>query len=153
MLYTVDERTVKWGMGIREYAMATVLIVEDNERNMRLMRLLLRPLGYNLLEAVDGKEALATLESTTPDIILVDIQLPDVDGLEITRRLRKEARFAATPIVALTAYAMPGDREMFLRAGCTGYVAKPIDTRAFPEIIASYLAGAVATPPEGKPSA
>ncbi len=133
--------------------MTTVLIVEDNERNMRLMRLLLRPLGYNLLEAVDGREALATLESTTPDIILVDIQLPDVDGLEITRRLRAQPRFATTPIVALTAYAMPGDREMFLRAGCTGYVAKPIDTRAFPEIIASYLGdGAAASPPEGTPT-
>ncbi len=133
--------------------MTTVLIVEDNERNMRLMRLLLRPLGYQLLEAVDGREALATLESTTPDIILVDIQLPDVDGLEITRRLRKEPRFATTPIVALTAYAMPGDREMFLRAGCTGYVAKPIDTRAFPEIIASYLHdGATPPVPEGTPT-
>ena len=130
--------------------MTTVLIVEDNERNMRLMRLLLRPLGYDLLEAVDGKEALATLARTTPDIILVDIQLPDVDGLEITRRLRREPRFATTPIVALTAYAMPGDREMFLRAGCTGYVAKPIDTRAFPDIIASYLHGGVIPPtPDG----
>jgi two-component system cell cycle response regulator DivK len=119
--------------------MTTVLIVEDNERNMRLMRLLLRPLGYTLLEAVDGKEALATLEEHTPDIILVDIQLPDLDGLEITRRLRQNPRFVKTPIVALTAYAMPGDREMFLRAGCTGYVAKPIDTRVFPELIASYL--------------
>jgi two-component system, cell cycle response regulator DivK len=124
-----------------ERRVTTVLIVEDNERNMRLMRLLLRPLGYHLLEATDGKEALETLASTTPDIILVDIQLPDVDGLEITRRLRQEERFATTPIVALTAYAMPGDREMFLRAGCTGYVAKPIDTRAFPDIIASYLTG------------
>lgn len=126
--------------------MTTVLIVEDNERNMRLMRLLLRPLGYDLLEATDGKEALATLADHTPDIILVDIQLPDVDGLEITRRLRRDPRFTTTPIVALTAYAMPGDREMFLRAGCTGYVAKPIDTRAFPEIIASYL------PPDTAPS-
>jgi CheY-like chemotaxis protein len=124
------------GVGRR---MTTVLIVEDNERNMRLMRLLLRPLGYALLEATDGKEALAIVEEHTPDIILVDIQLPDVDGLEVTRRLRQNPRFATTPIVALTAYAMPGDREMFLRAGCTGYVAKPIDTRAFPEIIASYL--------------
>lgn len=131
--------------------MTTVLIVEDNERNMRLMRLLLRPLGYTLLEAVDGKEALATLEEHTPDIILVDIQLPDLDGLEITRRLRQNPRFTNTPIVALTAYAMPGDREMFLRAGCTGYVAKPIDTRAFPELIASYL-GEEHTPvaPNGK---
>lgn len=119
--------------------MATVLIVEDNERNMRLMRLLLRNQGYTLLEATDGTEALVILEAQTPDIILVDIQLPDVDGLEITRRLRRDPRFLTTPIVALTAYAMPGDREMFLRAGCTGYVAKPIDTRAFPEIIASYL--------------
>ncbi len=133
--------------------MTTVLIVEDNERNMRLMRLLLRPLGYDLIEAADGQEALATLERTTPDIILVDIQLPDVDGLEITRRLRKESRFATTPIVALTAYAMPGDREMFLRAGCTGYVAKPIDTRAFPDIIAAYLHdGATAPSPEGTKS-
>lgn len=126
--------------------MTTVLIVEDNERNMRLMRLLLRPLGYTLLEAVDGNTALATLATTTPDIILVDIQLPDVDGLEITRRLRKEPRFATTPIVALTAYAMPGDREMFLRAGCTGYVAKPIDTRAFPEIITAFLREGASAP-------
>ncbi len=121
--------------------MPTVLIVEDNERNMRLMRLLLRPHGYDLLEATDGREALGIVEHHTPDIILVDIQLPDVDGLEITRQLRQEERFAKTPIVALTAYAMPGDREMFLRAGCTGYVAKPIDTRAFPEIVAAYLDG------------
>jgi CheY-like chemotaxis protein len=138
-MYTANGKLgeiVNDGVGTR---MTTVLIVEDNERNMRLMRLLLRPLGYTLLEATDGKEALATLEEQTPDIILVDIQLPDVDGLEITRRLRQNPRFTKTPIVALTAYAMPGDREMFLRAGCTGYVAKPIDTRAFPEIIASYL--------------
>ncbi len=134
--------------------MPTVLIVEDNERNMRLMRLLLRPHGYDLLEAADGREALATVEQHTPDIILVDIQLPDVDGLEITRRLRQEERFATTPIVALTAYAMPGDREMFLRAGCTGYVAKPIDTRAFPDIIAAYLDGrAPAGSAEGTPPA
>ena len=138
MLYTTNGQYVKKKVAVGR-RMTTVLIVEDNERNMRLMRLLLRPLGYQLLEATDGKEALATLEGTTPDIILVDIQLPDVDGLEITRRLRQQERFATTPIVALTAYAMPGDREMFLRAGCTGYVAKPIDTRAFPEIIASYL--------------
>jgi len=146
MLYTVDERTAISGVGMGNNAMTTVLIVEDNERNMRLMRLLLRPLGYNLLEAVDGREALATLERTTPDIILVDIQLPDVDGLEITRQLRAQPRFAATPIVALTAYAMPGDREMFLRAGCTGYVAKPIDTHAFPDLIASYLPSETAAP-------
>jgi two-component system, cell cycle response regulator DivK len=138
MLYTTNGQYVKRKAAVGR-RMTTVLIVEDNERNMRLMRLLLRPLGYHLLEATDGKEALAMLEGATPDIILVDIQLPDVDGLEITRRLRQQERFATTPIVALTAYAMPGDREMFLRAGCTGYVAKPIDTRAFPEIIASYL--------------
>ena len=149
-MYTVNGQLgeiVDDGMGKR---MTTVLIVEDNERNMRLMRLLLRPLGYTLLEATDGREALATLEQQTPDIILVDIQLPDVDGLEITRRLRQNPRFTKTPIVALTAYAMPGDREMFLRAGCTGYVAKPIDTRAFPEIITSYLGTEhIPFPPEG----
>ncbi len=121
--------------------MASVMIVEDNERNMRLMRLLLRSKDYELIEATNGKDALRVLEDRVPDIILVDIQLPDIDGLEITRRLREDIRFATTPIVALTAYAMPGDREMFLRAGCTGYVAKPIDTRAFPDIIEQYLHG------------
>lgn len=119
--------------------MTSMVIIEDNERNMRLMRLLLRPYGYQLHEATSGQEALDLLRTVVPDIILVDIQLPDIDGLEITRRLRQDARFLKTPIVALTAYAMPGDREMFLRAGCSGYVAKPIDTRAFPTIVASYL--------------
>lgn len=127
--------------------MASVVIIEDNERNMRLMRLLLRPQGYTLHEATSGQEALDLLRVIVPDIILVDIQLPDIDGLEITRRLRQDARFASTPIVALTAYAMPGDRELFLRAGCSGYVAKPIDTRVFPSIIAAYLDSALA--PDG----
>ena len=127
--------------------MASVVIIEDNERNMRLMRLLLRPQGYTLHEATSGQEALDLLRVIVPDIILVDIQLPDIDGLEITRRLRQDARFASTPIVALTAYAMPGDRELFLRAGCSGYVAKPIDTRVFPSIIAAYLDPALA--PDG----
>lgn len=127
--------------------MASVVIIEDNERNMRLMRLLLRPQGYTLHEATSGQEALDLLRVIVPDIILVDIQLPDIDGLEITRRLRQDARFASTPIVALTAYAMPGDRELFLRAGCSGYVTKPIDTRVFPSIIAAYLDPALA--PDG----
>lgn len=119
--------------------MTSMVIIEDNERNMRLMRLLLRPYGYQLHEVTSGQEALDLLCTVVPDIILVDIQLPDIDGLEITRRLRQDVRFLKTPIVALTAYAMPGDREMFLQAGCSGYVAKPIDTRAFPTIVASYL--------------
>jgi len=126
---------------------ASVVIIEDNERNMRLMRLLLRPQGYTLHEATSGQEALDLLRVIVPDIILVDIQLPDIDGLEITRQLRQDPRFASTPIVALTAYAMPGDRELFLRAGCSGYVAKPIDTRVFPSIIAAYLAPTLA--PDG----
>jgi len=126
---------------------ASVVIIEDNERNMRLMRLLLRPQGYTLHEATSGQEALDLLRVIVPDIILVDIQLPDIDGLEITRQLRQDPRFASTPIVALTAYAMPGDRELFLRAGCSGYVAKPIDTRVFPSIIAAYLTPALA--PDG----
>lgn len=122
--------------------MADVLIVEDNERNMRLMRLMLRPPGHRLHEATNGTEALAMLKDLTPDMILMDIQLPDIDGLEITRRLRQDRRFAATPIIALTAYAMPGDREMFLEAGCTAYVAKPIEDRAaFLRLIEGFLAG------------
>lgn len=121
--------------------MSDVLIVEDNERNMRLMRLMLRPLDCHLHEATSGTEALTLLERVTPDLILMDIQLPDIDGLEITRRIRLEEHLRATPIVALTAYAMPGDREMFLEAGCTDYVAKPIeDRRAFLDIVERHLA-------------
>lgn len=121
--------------------MADVLIVEDNERNMRLMRLMLRPLNCRLHEATSGMEALALLRQVTPALILMDIQLPDIDGLEITRRIRQELHLTRTPIIALTAYAMPGDREMFLEAGCTDYVAKPIeDRRAFLGIMERHLA-------------
>lgn len=120
--------------------MSDVLVVEDNERNMRLMRLMLRPLNCQLYEATNGTEALATLQQVTPDLILMDIQLPDIDGLEITRRIRREPHLTATPIIALTAYAMPGDREMFLEAGCTDYVAKPIEDRqAFLDIVQRHL--------------
>ena len=121
--------------------MPDVLIVEDNERNMRLMRLMLRPLDCHLYEATSGTEALTTLQRVTPDLILMDIQLPDIDGLEITRRMRQEKQLTTTPIIALTAYAMPGDREMFLEAGCTDYVAKPIeDRRAFLDMVERHLA-------------
>ena len=120
--------------------MRDVLIVEDNERNMRLMRLMLRPLQCRLHEATSGTAALALLQHISPALILMDIQLPDIDGLEITRRIRREKHLANTPIIALTAYAMPGDREMFLEAGCTDYVAKPIeDRRAFLDIIERYI--------------
>ncbi len=121
--------------------MADVLIVEDNERNMRLMRLMLRPLNCRLHEATNGTEALALLQHISPDLILMDIQLPDIDGLEITRRIRQAEHLTHIPIVALTAYAMPGDREMFLEAGCSDYVAKPIeDRRAFLDIVERHLA-------------
>src|SRR3954449_2854499 len=94
-----------------------VLIVEDNEKNMKLVRDILRATGYNPLEASTGEQALAVAAETTPALVLMDIQLPDLDGAEALRRLRSDERTAAIPVLALTAQAMQGDRERFLAAG------------------------------------
>lgn len=122
--------------------MQKMLIAEDNPKNMRLLKLLLKPSGAELLEAGDGAEAvrLATLEQ--PDVILLDIQLPGKSGIEVLQELRGQEQFALTPIVALTAHAMTGDREKFLSLGFTGYLAKPINTRTFLQELKDIVAGA-----------
>ena len=109
-----------------------VLVVEDNEKNMKLFCDVLRATGYETLEAASGEAAVALAAERAPDLVLMDIQLPDIDGLEALRRLRADERTAAVPVLALTAQAMQGDRERFLDAGFDGYLSKPVDV---PELI------------------
>jgi CheY-like chemotaxis protein len=119
----------------------TVLIVDDNLANLKLVRILLAAEGYDVRTATDAQEAMDVIRGARPRLILMDIQLPGMDGLELTRRLRADPGTRDTLIVALTAYAMRGDEQRAREAGCDGYIPKPIDTRALPGVIAGYLAG------------
>lgn len=127
-----------------------ILLVEDNPQNRRLAQFLLHAHGYRVDEATTGEAALALARTHVPALILMDLQLPGVDGYAVTQRLKEDTSTAAIPVVALTAYAMPGDREKALAAGCAGYIAKPIDTKAFPAAVQGYLAPArePASPPD-----
>lgn len=116
-----------------------ILIVDDNATNAKLARIILEDEGFVVRTAGDAAEALQILEQFEPRMILMDVQLPRVDGLELTRRLRADARFSGIWIVALTAYAMKGDDDKAYAAGCDGYLTKPIDPDALPKQVASYL--------------
>jgi CheY-like chemotaxis protein len=116
-----------------------LLIVDDNPQNLKLARLLLSAEGYDARTATDAEHALAVLADFTPKLILMDIQLPGMDGLELTRRLKAKPETQKIVIVALTAYAMKGDEEKARAAGCDGYIAKPIDVRTLPSAVAQYL--------------
>ena len=116
-----------------------ILIVEDDPRNIRVVVMALRPHGYTLLEATDGEEALKIAVREQPDLIIMDIQLPKMSGLEVARRLRETPAFSHTPIIAITAYAMKGDKEKAIESGCDAYLSKPINTRELPEVIAEML--------------
>ena len=116
-----------------------ILIVDDNPVNLKLVRVLLSSQGYEVRSAGDAEEALAVLREFMPRMILMDVQLPGMDGLELTRRLKADPALRGVIILGLTAYAMKGDQEKVLAAGCDGYVAKPIDTRKFPQLVAEYL--------------
>jgi len=118
---------------------AEILIVDDNPVNLKLAYLLLVGEGYNVRTATDAEEALKVLQEFSPRLILMDIQLPGMDGLELTRRLKADPATQDITILGLTAYAMKGDEEKILAAGCDGYVAKPIDTRTLPGVISHYL--------------
>ncbi len=113
-----------------------VLIVEDEPRNMKLTTMALRPHGYDIVSAVDGEQAVEVAIREKPDIILMDMQLPKISGLEATRRLRMNPAFKDTPIVALTAYAMKGDEEKYIEGGCTAYMSKPINVKELPVLVA-----------------
>lgn len=121
--------------------MARVLIVDDNPTNLKLVAYLVRAQGYEVDTAGDAESALAALASRRPDVVLMDLQLPGIDGLELTRRIKADPQTKDIAIIAVTAYAMKGDREKALEAGCDDYVTKPIDTRALPGIIARHVRG------------
>jgi two-component system cell cycle response regulator DivK len=116
-----------------------ILIVEDDPRSLKMIQMILRPYGYSLLEATDGEEALKVACSDKPDLIIMDLRLPKVSGLEVTRQLRQMSDFSHIAIIAITAYAMKGDEEKAISAGCDAYLAKPINTRELPKLITKML--------------
>jgi two-component system cell cycle response regulator DivK len=116
-----------------------ILVVDDNPQNLKLTRVLLTSEGYSIRTAADAEEALFVLESFAPRLILMDLQLPGMDGLELTRRLKADPAYRDVKIIALTAYAMKGDGEKARAAGCDDYVTKPIDTNALARLVAEYL--------------
>jgi two-component system cell cycle response regulator DivK len=120
---------------------AKILVVEDNDKNLKLVRDVLLFAGYEVVEARTGEQGVALAEQTLPDLVLMDLQLPGIDGTEALRRLRENPATCAVPVVAVTAFAMKEDRERTRRAGFDGYVAKPLSVRALPEQVRSYLAG------------
>ena len=115
-----------------------VLIVEDNEKNMKLVRDVLQASGYSTLEATTGEEAIELSLSQAPALVLMDVQLPGIDGVEALERLRQNERTASIPVLALTAQAMSGDRERFLEAGFDGYLAKPVDVGELIETVREH---------------
>jgi two-component system cell cycle response regulator DivK len=117
-----------------------VLIVDDNAANLKLLNIVMSDEGYDVRTAVDAEEALCVLEDFEPRLILMDVQLPGMDGLELTRRLKASGRARDIVILALTAYAMKGDEARMLDAGCDGYMSKPIDVEALPIVAAAHIA-------------
>ena len=117
-----------------------VLVIEDNELNMKLVRSLLHIGKYQVVEAPDAETGIRLAQEHHPALILMDIQLPGMDGLSATRLIRQDDGLKGIPVVALTSYAMQGDDEKALEAGCTGYIAKPINTRTFLDTLEKYMA-------------
>jgi CheY-like chemotaxis protein len=118
-----------------------ILIVEDNEDSRELVVKVLRNKGFDTIEAADGEEAIDKVKREKPELILLDISIPKMDGYEVARRLKSLEEFSEIPIVALTAHAMKGDREKVIAAGFEGYISKPIDVRELPDQVRSYLKG------------
>jgi two-component system cell cycle response regulator DivK len=118
-----------------------ILIVEDNEDNRELAVKVLRNKGFETVTAADGEEAIEKAVSEKPDLILLDISLPKLDGYEVAKRLKNMEEFKETPIVAFTAHAMKGDREKVIAAGFEGYISKPINIREFPDQVKLYIRG------------
>ena len=116
-----------------------ILIIEDNAANLELMRYLLDAFGHTIATAGDGGTGLSAAALDPPDVILCDLQLPDIDGFEVIRRLRADARLAAIPVIAVTALAMVGDRDKALAAGFDGYLSKPIDPESFVARVESFF--------------
>lgn len=121
------------------FVSARILIIEDNAANMELMRYLLKARGHQVIQALNGEEGLRRAESNQPDLILCDIQLAGIDGIEVLRRLRRTPGSTGIRVLAVTAYALKGDRERFLDAGFDGYFSKPIEPESFAADVERYL--------------
>jgi two-component system cell cycle response regulator DivK len=119
--------------------MKTVLVIEDNENNLYLMRFIITKLGHTVIEARDGAAGVKVAKKIRPDLILMDIQLPVLDGYAATRLIREDEDLRDIPIIAVTSFAMVGDREKALDAGCTAYVEKPIQPASFIKVLEHYL--------------
>ena len=117
----------------------TILIVEDDALSMKLETDLLQAHGYNILQSVDGKDAIEWAREHHPDLIIMDIQLPEVSGMELTKMLKADDELKDLPILAVTAFAMKGDEEKILEAGCDGYIAKPISVLHFLETVERFV--------------
>jgi len=117
----------------------TILVVEDNDLNMKLFHDLLEAHGYQILQTKDGMEALKIARESHPDLILMDIQLPEVSGLEVTKWLKEDAELRNIPVVAVTAFAMKGDEEKIREGGCEAYIAKPISVASFLQTVQRFL--------------
>ena len=120
----------------------TVLVVEDNELNMKLFHDLLEASGYNILQTRNGLEAIDIARAHRPDLILMDIQLPEVSGLEVTKWIKEDDDLRAIPVIAVTAFAMKGDEERIRQGGCEAYLSKPISVSTFLQTVKSYLGDA-----------
>ena len=116
-----------------------ILLAEDNPQNRRLAQFLLCSHGYTVYEAVTGPEAIELARMHSPQLILMDLRLPGLDGYEVTKALKEDDRTKQIPVIALTAFAMEGDREKALQAGCDGYITKPVDTKHFPAAVRQFL--------------
>ncbi|MDB4989769.1 MAG: two-component hybrid sensor and regulator [Myxococcaceae bacterium] len=116
-----------------------VLVVDDNPTNLKLIAYLLQAKGYEVRTAIDAEGALIEVQTARPALILMDLQLPGMDGLELTRQLKAAPETRDIVVIAVTAYAMKGDEERARAAGCDGYIPKPVDTRALPRIVAQHL--------------
>jgi len=119
--------------------MKKILVVEDNQINMYLSCRIIKSSGYEVIEARTGEEGVALALKERPDLIIMDIQLPEIDGYEATKRIRKSEADGEIPIIALTSFAMAGDRKKALKAGCTGYIEKPINPETFMDEIKKFL--------------
>jgi len=124
---------------VKKGSLAKILVVEDNQDNREMVVKVLKFNGYQVVEAVDGEEAIEKAKTEDPDLILLDIFLPKMDGYEATRRLKGDTSLRNIPIIALTAHAMKGSMEEALAVGCDGYISKPIDVRELPKQIQHFL--------------
>jgi two-component system, cell cycle response regulator DivK len=124
----------------------TILLIEDNEQNRYLLSYLLQRHGYAVVCANDGQQGIQIASELTPSAILLDIQLPAMSGYDVARALRDRAALRHTPIIAVTSYAMPGDREKAMASGCTGYIEKPIDTATFVTQMETFFQGGSESP-------